>query len=205
MVVNTLGSLIRTEDSIVSVNFKRKETEASTHHYSWALAGEGDNDASIPDNISVKLIDSLAGYNGIDEVVPAKGLSESERYGSQFRPRQTLFKDIKKARKQMAEALNEIFAELKMDSTFLEWRNTLPTSIPHLETTNWYALARTDAVTNKKVYYNEDYKPLRKVTDTKQFQILKNVLDKSIIQVQKNDSVPYSSVSYTHLTLPTKA
>ena len=200
MVVNTLGSLIRTEDSIVSVNFKRKETEASTHHYSWALAGEGDNDASIPDNISVKLIDSLAGYNGIDEVVPAKGLSESERYGSQFRPRQTLFKDIKKARKQMAEALNEIFAELKMDSTFLEWRNTLPTSIPHLETTNWYALARTDAVTNKKVYYNEDYKPLRKVTDTKQFQILKNVLDKSIIQVQKNDSVPYSLYEYSKRT-----
>ena len=32
MVVNTLGSLIKTEDSIVSVNFERKKTEASEKH-----------------------------------------------------------------------------------------------------------------------------------------------------------------------------
>ena len=87
MVVNTLGSLIRTEDSIVSVNFERKHTEASVKHTSWGLAGEGDSDVNIPDNLSTKLIDSLSGYNAIDEVVPAKGLSEAERYGSKFRPK----------------------------------------------------------------------------------------------------------------------
>ena len=200
MVVNTLGSLIRTEDSIVSVNFERRESEATEKHTSWGLAGEGDSDVNIPDNLSTKLIDSLAGYNAIDEVVPAKGLSEAERYGSQFRPRQTLFKDIKKARKQMSESLNEIFAELKMDSTFLDWRDNLPTSTPHLLTTNWYELLRTDATTNRKIYYTDDYKPLRKVTDTKQFQLLKNVLDKSIIQVQKTDSSKYSLYEYTKRT-----
>jgi len=200
MVVNTLGSLIKTEDSIVSVNFKRKETEASTKHTSWGLAGEGDTDVTIPDNLSIKLIDSLAGYNAIDEVVPAKGLSESERYGSKFRPRQTMFKDIKKARKQMQEALNEIFAELKMDTTFLEWRTYLPTSTPHLTTVNWYEILRTDATTNQTLYYNDDYKPLRKVTDTKQFQLLKNVLDKSIIQVQKKDDTRFSLYEYSKKT-----
>lgn len=200
MVVNTLGSLIKTEDSIVSVNFERKDTEASEKHTSWGLAGEGDTDVTIPDNLSIKLIDSLAGYNAINEIVPAKGLSESERFGSKYRPRQTMFKDIKKARKQMQEALNEIFAELKMDTTFIDWRTYLPTSTPHLVTTDWYELLRTDATSNRKVYYTDDYKPLRKVTDTKQFQLLKNVLDKSIIQVQKTDSSKYSLYEYSKKT-----
>ena len=100
----------------------------------------------------------------------------------------------------MSESLNEIFAELKMDSTFLDWRDNLPTSTPHLLTTNWYELLRTDATTNRKIYYTDDYKPLRKVTDTKQFQLLKNVLDKSIIQVQKTDSSKYSLYEYTKRT-----
>ena len=196
-VVNTLGSLIRTEDSVLSINFKRRETEASEKHTSWSLAGEGDTDISIPDNLSIKLIDSLAGYNAIDEVVPAKGLSTAERFGSKFRPRQTMFSNLKNARKQMQEALNETFAELKMDSTFIDWRDNLPTSTPHLITADWFELLRTDATTNRKVYYDDSYKPLRKVTDTKQFQILKNVLDKSIIQVQKDSTSKYSLYEYT--------
>lgn len=199
-VVNTLGSLIRTEDSILSVNFKRKEPEASEKHTSWSLAGEGDTDVSIPDNLSIKLIDSLAGYNAINEVVPAKGLSTAERYGSKYRPRQTMFANLKNARKQMQEALNETFAELEMDSTFIDWRDNLPSSTPHLITTDWYALLRTDAVTNRKIYYDDSYKPLRKVTDTKQFQILKNVLDKSIIQVQKDATSKYSLYEYSKKT-----
>ena len=199
-VVNTLGSLIRTEDSVLSINFKRKHTEASEKHTSWSLAGEGDTDVTIPDGLSIKLIDSLAGYNSLDEVVPAKGLSTAERFGSLFRPRQTMFSNLKNARKQMQEALNETFAELKMDSTFIDWRTNLPSSIPHLETCEWFEVLRTDAVTNKKVYYNDTYKPLRKVTDTKQFQIMKNVLDKSIVQVQKDDSSKYSLYEYSKKT-----
>ena len=199
-VVNTLGSLIRTEDSVLSVNFKRKDTEASEKHTSWSLAGEGDTDVTIPDGLSIKLIDSLAGYNSLDETVPAKGLSTAERFGSKFRPRQTMFSNLKNARKQMQEALNETFAEIKMDSTFIDWRDNLPSSIPHLITTDWFEVLRTDAVTNKKVYYNDTYKPLRKVTDTKQFQIMKNVLDKSIVQVQKNDSSKYSLYEYSKKT-----
>ena len=63
------------------------------------------------------------------EEVPAKGLSEAERYGSSYRPRQTMFKYIKEARKQMFNSLNTIFKELKMDSSFDDWRNNLPASL----------------------------------------------------------------------------
>lgn len=200
MVVNTLGSLIRTDDSILSVNFKRKDTENAQKHSSWSLAGEGDRDGAIPDNLSVKLIDSLAGFNALDQAVPGSGLSVSERYGSKFRPRQTMFKDIKKARKQMFVILNDIFRELQMETTFLNWRDNLPTNCEYLEVVNWYEQLRIDKTNNAVVYYDNTYKPLRKVTDTKQFGLLQNVLDKSIIQVQKNDSASYTLYEYTKKT-----
>ena len=41
---------------------------------------------------------------------------------------------------------------------------------------------------------------LRKVTDTKQFDLLTNVLDKSIIQVQKNDTSKYELYEYSKAT-----
>ena len=200
LVVNTMGSLIKTDDSILSVNFKRKDTENAQKHSSWSLAGEGDRDGTIPDNLSVKLIDSLAGFNALDQAVPGSGLSVSERYGSKFRPRQTMFKDIKKARKQMFVILNDIFRQLQMETTFLNWRDNLPANYEHLEIVNWYEQLRIDKTNNAVIYYDNTYKPLRKVTDTKQFGLLQNVLDKSIIQVQKNDSTRYTLYEYTKKT-----
>lgn len=198
MTINKLGDLIKTEDSIISLNFRRKESGLSQKHTSWALAGEGDSSASIPESLSIKVIDSLAGYNAIDEVVPVAGLSEGERYGSQFRPRQTMFKDIKAARKQMFETMNEIFSELQMNTVFTNWRAGLPATTPHLKTTNWFKLLRTNNVKNTKIYYNEDYKPLRRVKTEKQLQLIKNLLDKSIIQVQDSTaSSKYKLFEYT--------
>ena len=42
MIINTLGDLIKTDESIVSVNFKRKDPTVSQKHSSWRLIGEGD-------------------------------------------------------------------------------------------------------------------------------------------------------------------
>ena len=200
MIVNTLGSLIKTDESILSVNFKRKDPIASQKHSSWRLIGEGDPQENIPENLSVKLIDSLAGYNAINQVVPTKGLSIAERFGSNFRPNQTMFKNLRDARKQMFDSLNDIFREVKMDSTFLDWRDNLPTTMNYLETVNWFEKLRISGQDNSQLYYNEDYKPLRKVTDTKQFDLLTNVLDKSIIQVQKNNTSKYELYEYSKST-----
>ena len=197
MTINKLGDLIKTEDSVVSLNFRRKDPGLSQKHTSWTLAGEGDAGASIPHNLSIKVIDSLAGYNAIDEVVPVAGLSEGERYGSQFRPRQTMFKDIKAARKQMFETMNDIFSEIQMNTVFAGWRTGLPATTPHLVTTNWFKLLRTNKVKNTKVYYNEDYKPLRRVKTEKQLQLITNLLDQSIIQVQDSTASKYKLFEYT--------
>jgi len=200
MGVNMLGDLIKTENSILSLNYTRRPENHSQKHTSWQLAGEGDKNSNIPNELSVKLIDSLAGINAMAEEVPAKGLSEAERYGSSYRPRQTMFKYIKEARKQMFNSLNTIFKELKMDSSFDDWRNNLPASLNYLDTVNWFEELRTDKVSNSKIYYNSDYKPLRKVGTTKQLELLKNILDRSIIQVQSSSDSKYSLYEYSKAT-----
>ena len=108
-----------------------------------------------------------------------------------------MFKDLLAARKQMFESLNDIFKELQMNTTFNNWRNGLPSSTPHLDTVNWFEILRTDKTIGKKLYYNSDYKPLRRVKTDKQLQLIKNLLDKSVIQVQSNDNEPYKLYEYS--------
>lgn len=194
--VNTLGSLIRTDESILSINFKRKDTQNAQKHTSWTLAGEGDRDGVIPEKLSIKLIDSLAGYNSLNQKVPGPGLSISERYGSKFRPRQTMFADIKQARKQMFVIMNQMFKDIQMNTTFIDWTNNMPAGYTLIEHINWYKQKRINKIDNSVVYYDSTYKPLRKVPDVKQFGLLQNVLDKSIVQVQKDDSQLYSLYEY---------
>ena len=44
--------------------------------------------------------------------------------------------------------LNEIFRELQMDSTFLDWRDNLPSTMNYLETVNWFEKLRTSGIDN---------------------------------------------------------
>ena len=197
MTSNMLGDLIKTEESILSINFNRRENRLSQKHTSWALAGEGDKNSTIPNELSIKMIDSLATVNAVGEIVPMPGLSEAEKYGSGFRPRQTLFKNIKDARKQMVVSLNNIFKEIKMDTELNGWRQYLPSTLNYLNTVNWYEILRVDKTNNSKIYYNEDYKPLRKVQTEKQLDLLRDILDNSIVQVQKDKTDSYKLYEYS--------
>ena len=52
----------------------------------------------------------MIGYNKAGQVVPDPFLSEVEAYGIKFRPRQSMFKDVKEARR-MVKGINEILAD----------------------------------------------------------------------------------------------
>ena len=197
IVVNQLAPLIKTDGSIFSTQFMRREPGDGEKHTSWVLSAEGDPNSDVPDVLSIKLIDSLSGYDGLGQPVPGEGLSAFERYGSKFRPRQTMFKNLDKARKQMYDVLNSIFKELKMNSTFIDWQNLLPEDLVYLKQVNWYEKARVNKIDNSIVYYDDTYRPLRKVTDKTKFALIRNLVDLSIIQVQKDSDSPYSLYEYS--------
>ena len=77
-------------------------------HYEWQLVAEGSLFQEIPQEIVDKMIDSMEGVDKYGNVVPDPNLSASERYGSFFVPRQTVFRDVETARDVWLEALNTI-------------------------------------------------------------------------------------------------
>ena len=56
----------------------------------------------------------LCGVDASGKTVPDPLLSEVEKYGVAFRPRQTMFEDVKEARRELAFTLNEILADIKL-------------------------------------------------------------------------------------------
>ena len=200
IVVNQLAPLIKTDGSIFSTQFMRRIESDTEKHTSWTLSAEGDPNSQVPDVLSIKMIDSLASYDALGQPVPGEGLSAFERYGSKFRPRQTMFKDLGKARKQMYDVLNSIFRELKMNTTFVGWQSQLPSDLKYLQQVDWYEKLRVNKIDNSDIFYNDTYRPLRKVTDKTKFALIRNLVDLSIIQVQKDSNSPYSLYEYSKNT-----
>lgn len=176
------------EENVVQINVSRNTTSDGIKHTAWKLVRENDNNSIIPEHISEKLIDSLCGENAIGQQVPDYTLSEVERYGISFRPRQTLFKDIVAARRTLRNVVNNILIDLKLETQYSTWDSTLPDTLTYLERINWYEVERIDNSTNTKVRYNNSYKPIFNVGSVGELYTLKNLPDGAVIQVKSSTS-----------------
>jgi len=179
---------IREEESHLQINLSRNLNPEGISHTAWKLMREGDSNSTVPDHLSDKLIDSLCGENAEASPVPDPKLSEVEKYGISFRPRQTMFKDIKSARRVMVSVLNRILENTRVNSEYAGWDNSLPTARAYLDTVNWYAVDRTDPVTNESIRYNDSLKPIFNVTSVSELNGLSNVSDGTIVQVKSNQN-----------------
>ena len=179
---------IKEEESHLQVNLSRNLNPEGISHTAWKLMREGDSSSTVPEHLSDKLIDSLCGENAEASPVPDPKLSEVEKYGIQFRPRQTMFNDVKSARRIMVSVLNRILSNIRVNSTHSGWDNTLPTARAYLTTTDWFAVNRIDAVTNESVRYNDSIKPVFNVTSVSELSGLKDIKDGTVVQVKSNQN-----------------
>jgi PAS domain-containing protein len=144
---------------------------------------EGDNNSIVPEHLSEKLIDSLCGENAVGEFVPDRRLSNVERYGISFRPRQTMFDDMWEARRVMTYVLNEILADIKLNSIYPNWDTNLePSNV--FESATWYEVRYIDQATNTKVRYDSSYKPIYNVSSISELESNLNVPDGTVLQVK---------------------
>ena len=218
---------IREEESHLQINLSRNLNPEGISHTAWKLMREGDTNSTVPEHLSDKLIDSLCGENAEASPVPDPKLSEVEKYGISFRPRQTMFQDIKSARRIMVSVLNRILSDIRVNSEYSGWDKTLPTARAYLQTTNWYAVSKVDPVTNENIRYNDSLKPIFNVTSVSELKGLSNITDGATVQVKSNqndteqlwrynaptktfilvsvlnDTVQLSSTVYTDATNPT--
>ena len=193
--VNNVSN-IREQDSHLQININKNSNPDSIDHTAWKLMREGDNNSIVPDYLSDKLIDSLCAENIDGQPVPDPVLSEVEAYGIQFRPRQSMFKDIKQARRTMVSVLNRILADTRLNSQYPTWDINLPTARAYIETTTWYEQNRVDPLTNEVVRYNDNSKPIYSVNGVSELRKLQDVADGTVIQVQSKQNDIYQLWMY---------
>ena len=86
------GDFIEASDTILHIEFDRELTTDNVH-VEYELIAQDRADGFLSNNLYRKLQDSFCGVDTFGNQVPDLGLSPAERYGVQFRPRQSMFVD----------------------------------------------------------------------------------------------------------------
>jgi len=172
----------------LQVNINNSKNNEGINHTAWKLLRENDDSNKIPDFLIEKLIDSICGQDILGNMVPANNLSEIEKYGIAVRPRQTMFCDIKEARRLLVSKLNEILADTKLNTEYKNWNIGLSTNLNYVNTVNYYETIRVDEQTNQKIRYNDSYKPTYKVASIEEMDRLTDLPDATVVQVQYKNS-----------------
>jgi hypothetical protein len=103
-------SLIQAQDTILHVEYDQQVTNENVHA-EWELVAEGRAEDFVTDGLYRKLQDSLCGVDTAGNSVPDIFLSPPERYGVQFRPRQSMFVDRFAALQNYIDRSNAVLAQ----------------------------------------------------------------------------------------------
>ena len=95
-------------DSILSIEFDQQFTTANVHS-EYELIAEGRPDAFMSGNLYRKLQDSFCGVDTNGAKVPDINLPPAQRYGIQFRPRQSMFVNRFLALRNYIQRANAVF------------------------------------------------------------------------------------------------
>ena len=105
-------------DTVISIEFDRQLTDDNVH-VQYDLLPQDRADGFLPDNLYQKLQDSFCGVDIQGALVPDPTLSPAQRYGVQFRPRQSMFANRFLALQNYLEYVNAVLLQFPI----LEIRN----------------------------------------------------------------------------------
>ena len=103
------GEYIEAQDTIISIEFDKELTEDNVH-VEYELIAQDREDSFISSNLYRKMQDSFCGVDTNGNLVPDINLGVAERYGVQFRPRQSMFVDRFAALKNYLTRVNSVLA-----------------------------------------------------------------------------------------------
>ena len=104
--------LISAQDTILHIGYDRQAEGGDNNiHQEYQFVADGIADSFINANLYRKLQDSFCGVDEAGNNVPDSTLSPAERYGVQFRPRQSMFVDRYAALKNYLTRANEVLAQ----------------------------------------------------------------------------------------------
>jgi len=107
---------IEAQDTVISIEFDQQLTDANVHT-EYELIAQGRADAFLSSSLYRKLLDSFCGVDTSGNLVPDPNLPISQRYGVQFRPRQSMFADRFLALKNYITRVNRVLAQFPVSET----------------------------------------------------------------------------------------
>ena len=124
-------TLIEAQDTVLHIEFDRELTQDNVH-VEYELIPQGRADGFLTDNLYRKMLDSYCGVDTAGNLVPDVTLSPAERYGVQFRPRQSMFADRFDALRAYIIRANQILAQFPISEirsfTLLNSEEPIPSS-----------------------------------------------------------------------------
>ena len=187
MVQNT-KRFINDSQVAFQVNYTVKDTKYDKRHSQWKLYREGDRSSNISTSIINKMIDSICGYDVNNKVVPDPSLNEFEKYGLAIRPKQSMFKNIKEARRVFAQFVNrESYKTELTDKKYENWSKGISTNT-YWETTNW-----------KLPTFDNKIKPKLVLDQYKKLNFLTGLTDGDVIRVN-NKKDPWKDYQWNQST-----
>ena len=134
---------IDASDTIINIEYDREYTNDNVH-VEYELIPQDRADGFLSDSLYRKLQDSFCGVDTFGNKVPDPNLSPAERYGVQFRPRQSMFVDRFAALKNYLKRANAVLAQYPISEsrsfTLLNSSAPIPPQteiVDSVSVTNW--------------------------------------------------------------------
>jgi len=124
------NSAITSENASVNIEFYRDSAVTNPVHREYLLMSENVADSVPNETLEQKWIDSLIGFDQAGNTIPDPKLSDKEKYGLSFRPRQSMFKDKAKILKIIIDNINGFLTSIPaadlIDFEYLKLADPLP-------------------------------------------------------------------------------
>ena len=125
-------SFISAQDTILSIEFDRQQTD-DVVHVEYELIPQDRADGFLSETLYRKFQDSLCGVDSAGNLVPDLNLRPANRYGVQFRPRQSMFINRFLALENYLTRVNTVLAQFPISETrsfvLLNSQEPEPTSV----------------------------------------------------------------------------
>jgi hypothetical protein len=106
-----LENYFKSDSALLNIQYKKKYTNLNPVNNEYQLLTEGVADSVPAPSLEAKWIDSLIGEDRAGNRVPDSTLSDKQKYGIKFRPRQTMFADRGEALKVVFGNVNSVLMQ----------------------------------------------------------------------------------------------
>jgi len=114
--LTNIKNLLSSKDVVLSIQYWLPSIDHSTNiHSEWKIISENEK-TEIPKQLERKWIDSLVGFDENGKMIPDISLPPKQRYGIEFKPRQSMFVNRLEAIKQVIERFNSEFKKIQIDN-----------------------------------------------------------------------------------------